>query len=345
MPTSLHPDTADLARPHRQDPPEAAGPAPPRTARNHMAPSLLAFIWRESALAQVGLALLAVAVFLAGLAPIELQRRAVGLAAGLAVRGADPHPLVRLALLYMLAAAGLGGLKLALNLGRGFVGERAVRRLRAAIMADLHAASGPERGIAIAVVLDEAEPVGSFVGVCLSEPLLQAGVLVSTLAYLAFLHPPMALVTLAVFSPQLVFVPLMQRAINRRVAARVGLLRRISGGLVERPAALPGPTPAELDRLGGVFRLNMGIFGFKFSMNVLMNLSYHLGVAGILAVGGYAVAAGEAEIGTVVAFVSGLSHMNDPWGDLVGWFRDVSVTRTKYDLIVRATSGPAAERA
>ncbi len=65
----------------------------------------------------------------------------------------------------------------------------------------------------------------------------------------------------------------------------------------------------------------MGIFGLKFSMNVLMNLSYHLGVAGILAVGGDAIAAGEAEIGTVVAFVSGLAHMNDPWGDLVGWFR------------------------
>ncbi|SEP50362.1 hypothetical protein SAMN04487843_13633 [Methylobacterium sp. ap11] len=153
---------------------------------------------------------------------------------GLAVRGGDPHPLLELALLYVLADAGLGGLKIALNLGRSFVGERAVRRLRAAIMADVHAASGPERGIEIAIVLDEAEPVGSFVGVCLSEPLLQAGVLVSTLAYLAFLHPPMALVTLAVFSPQFVFVPLMQRAINRRVAARVGLLRRISGGLVER---------------------------------------------------------------------------------------------------------------
>ncbi|KMO33239.1 hypothetical protein VQ03_25375, partial [Methylobacterium tarhaniae] len=101
MPTGLRTDTADLARPRRQDPPDAAGPAPRRAVRNHTAPSLLAFIWRESALEQVGLALLAVAVFLAGLAPIELQRRAVGLA----VRGADPHPLLGLALLYVLAAA------------------------------------------------------------------------------------------------------------------------------------------------------------------------------------------------------------------------------------------------
>ncbi len=243
MPAGLHMDTAEPTPPEptrgrtRRGP---AGPAPHSPEAYGAVPPRLHLARERAGAGRV--ALLAVAVFLAGLAPIELQRRAVGLAAGLAARGADPHPLLRLALLYGLAAAGLGGLKLALNLGRGFVGERAVRRLRAAIMADLHAASGPERGIAIAMVLDEAEPVGSFVGVCLSEPLLQAGVLVSTLAYLAFLHPPMALVTLAVFSPQLVFVPLMQRAINRRVAARVGLLRRISGGLVERPAALPGPT-------------------------------------------------------------------------------------------------------
>ncbi|WP_245524368.1 phosphate acyltransferase [Methylobacterium nonmethylotrophicum] len=101
MPTDLHTDTADLARTRRQDRPEVAGPAPRRTA-----PGLLAFLWRERALAQVGLALLAVAMFLAGLAPIELQRRAVGLA----VRGSDPHPLLGLALLYVLAAASLGRL-------------------------------------------------------------------------------------------------------------------------------------------------------------------------------------------------------------------------------------------
>ncbi len=86
----------------------------------------------------------------------------------------------------------------------------------------------------------------------------------------------------------------------------------------------------------------MGIFGFKFSMNVLMTCPT---TSASPASGGRRLRrrGGEAEIGTVVAFVSGLSHMNDPWGDLVGWFRDVSVTRTKYDLIVRATSGPAAD--
>lgn len=84
----------------------------------------------------------------------------------------------------------------------------------------------------------------------------------------------------------------------------------------------------------------MGVFKLKFSMNFLMNMMHHLGIASILAIGGYYVATGETQIGTVVAFVSGLSQINDPWGDLVNWFRELSVTRTKYDLISRAVTGP-----
>ncbi len=84
----------------------------------------------------------------------------------------------------------------------------------------------------------------------------------------------------------------------------------------------------------------MGVFKLKFSMNFLMNMMHHLGIASILAIGGYYVATGETQIGTVVAFVSGLSQINDPWGDLVNWFPELSVTRTKYDLISRAVTGP-----
>jgi len=35
----------------------------------------------------------------------------------------------------------------------------------------------------------------------------------------------------------------------------------------------------------------------------------------------------------VIAFVSGLTKVNDPWGDIVDWFREMTVTRVKYVLI------------
>jgi hypothetical protein len=39
------------------------------------------------------------------------------------------------------------------------------------------------------------------------------------------------------------------------------------------------------------------------------------------------------EYGAVVAFVSGLSQINDPWGDLVNYFRDLTNAQVKYRLI------------
>jgi ABC-type bacteriocin/lantibiotic exporter with double-glycine peptidase domain len=56
----------------------------------------------------------------------------------------------------------------------------------------------------------------------------------------------------------------------------------------------------------------------------------------VLGVGGWFVVSGQTEVGTVVAFVSGLAKINDPWGDLVNWFRDLTVTGTKYRLISSA---------
>jgi ABC-type bacteriocin/lantibiotic exporter with double-glycine peptidase domain len=64
-----------------------------------------------------------------------------------------------------------------------------------------------------------------------------------------------------------------------------------------------------------------------------MNLLYTLGVIGILAVGGWLVLQGRTEVGTIVAFVSGLARMNEPWRDLVTYFRDLTNAGLKYRMI------------
>jgi hypothetical protein len=38
----------------------------------------------------------------------------------------------------------------------------------------------------------------------------------------------------------------------------------------------------------------------------------------------------------VVAFISGIGRLNDPWGDLVNYFRDINVTQIKYRLRAEA---------
>ncbi|SDR57843.1 hypothetical protein SAMN05519103_05901 [Rhizobiales bacterium GAS113] len=44
------------------------------------------------------------------------------------------------------------------------------------------------------------------------------------------------------------------------------------------------------------------------------------------------------EVGTVVAFVSGLSTIHDPWGDLITWFQDPMVTSAEYELVTGAVA-------
>jgi len=85
----------------------------------------------------------------------------------------------------------------------------------------------------------------------------------------------------------------------------------------------------------------MGIYRLKFSMNFLMNLSTQLQIIGALPVGGWAVYEQRLEIGGVVAFISGIGRITDPWGDLVNYFRDVNITQVKYAQVRDAIHQPA----
>jgi ABC-type bacteriocin/lantibiotic exporter with double-glycine peptidase domain len=77
----------------------------------------------------------------------------------------------------------------------------------------------------------------------------------------------------------------------------------------------------------------MGIFKLKFSMNFLMNFCSHLQIVAALLIGGWMVHTDQLQVGGVVAFISAIARLNDPWGDLVNYFRDFSVTQVKFQLV------------
>ncbi|MBV8426321.1 MAG: ABC transporter ATP-binding protein [Hyphomicrobiales bacterium] len=285
---------------------------------------------------QLGLAAITTVLFLVSAVPLELQRRIVNDAIG---RG-DIRRIGILSLTYAGVALLQGAVKLCMNVCRGWVGENATRYLRTIVVDAVtggESGNTQEAGVEVAIVLAETDPVGTFVGVSVSEPLLQCGILVTILSYMTWLQPWMALFALSALVPQLVYVPAFQNRINRRAASRVLTLRRISTMLSE-----PGkmhPSSSALDLIRRVFDLNMSIYKIKYLLNFLMNGSFHLSMAGILALGGYYVAKGEIDVGGVIACAGGLSRLNDPWGDLVDWFRELRVTQAKFALIRSAGLG------
>jgi ABC-type bacteriocin/lantibiotic exporter with double-glycine peptidase domain len=311
-----------------------------------MPQTLPGFIWRISGRHQVVLSALSILVFLLSAAPLEVQRRIVNEA----FKGGVYQPILILALTYVALALVEGIIKLGMNVYRGWVGESALRWLRRAVNR-LQAGLGEDEstdealGIETSMMLAEAEPIAGFVASSVSEPLLQGGLLVTVFGYMIYLQPFMALVAFAVFSPQIVIVPMIQRAINRRVARRIATLREVSAAMVGARAGSGGLNILQEQRIDQVFSFNMGIFKLKFSMNFVMNLLHHAGTAGVLGIGGWFVVTGETEVGTVVAFISGLAKINDPWGDLVNWFRDLSSTATRYALIADAMNTLASHEA
>ena len=283
---------------------------------------------------QIALVTLTVVTFLLEVAPLEIQRRAVNDL----VKGRSFDLVVVLCAAYAGVVLVQGGTKLALNVYRGWVGENAIRDLRRHVLAYLRlarvATPGPEaRGVGAAMIVGEIEPIGGFVGSSISEPLLQAGILLSVLAYIVHIDRWMAAAAFALFVPQLVFVPLMQGAINRRAGARVWVLRQLGVSTVDARAASAEQDRSDGRRTDRVMVLNMGIYKLKFSMNFLMNFCSHLQVVAALLIGGWMVHTEQLEVGGVVAFISGAGRLNDPWGDLVNYFRDLSLTQVKYSLV------------
>jgi ABC-type multidrug transport system fused ATPase/permease subunit len=272
------------------------------------------------------LAVLSVAVFTLSTLPLELQRRIINDA----IKNGATRTILWLAAAYAGVALAEQGFKLILNVYRGLVNEAAVRRLRKTLEV-LPEDQTDVTGTRVAMMVDEVLPIGGFVGMSVSEPLLQGGVLVSVIGYMIYLEPYMALLSLAFVAPQMVFVPLMQRAINRRAADRIKMMREVSSDMIDVGTAMD----AQIEL---VFSLNMGIYKIKYGMNLLMNLMHYFAVAVALGVGGWFVVAGRVEVGTVVAIVAGLGKLNDPWGDLVSWGREFSVIGVKYRLFADASA-------
>jgi ABC-type multidrug transport system fused ATPase/permease subunit len=289
---------------------------------------------QTSAAHQLLLLALTVAVFLLEVVPLELQRRIVNDL----VKHHRYSVVVASCALYAGVVLIQGGIKLALNIYRGWVGERAKRDLRRRVHTVVEAppVSSPAadaQGIAISMIVAEVEPIGGFVGESVSEPLLQAGIMASVLAYLVHIDRWMAVAAFAIFVPQVAFVPLLQSAVNRRTGARIRVLRELGIAMIDRNDGADDER-----RIEQAFVLDMGIFKLKFTMNFLMNVCNHLQVVSALLVGGWWVYTQQLEIGGVVAFISGIGRLNDPWGDLVNYFRDVTVTQVKYRLLADAVA-------
>jgi ABC-type multidrug transport system fused ATPase/permease subunit len=300
------------------------------------------YVWRSTASGQIVLIVLAIMAAVLATAPLELQRHIINTLAG-------HERAERLAWLcggYLIAALGIGSLKYAVNIRSAGLGESMIRSLREKIFESRSLVTRNETpgetaidksGTVVTMISTEAEVVGKFVGDCISTPIVQAGTLLSVLSYMLYTEPSLGLVVLLIALPQLVLVPLIQRRINAQTRERVRTLRR-AGDLVVDNIRSGGEAGTSVKSQVGkafetIYGLRLRVFKLKFGLKFLVSGLQSVGVFALLFAGGIMVLSGKTEIGIVVAFISGLDRVLDPWRELIAFVRSTSAAKVQFDLI------------
>ncbi len=309
---------------------------------------LYGFVWRASAPRQIVLIGLAVSAALLAMAPLELQRHIVNTLAG----HEKAEGLLGLCGAYLIAALSISGLKYLLNIKSAGLGESMILFLRR----DIYGRSSPlkpdgtldetmkdKAGTFVAMVASEAEAVGKFVGDCISTPTVQAGTLLSVLGYMLYTEPLLGLVVLLIAVPQIVVVPMIQRRINGLVRERVRTVRRASDLIVDNMqggSASASSLGSEIGKaFDTIFGIRLRVFKLKFGLKGLVSGLQSVGVFALLFVGGIMVLKGKTEIGIVVAFISGLDRVLDPWRELIAFIRSTSAAKVQFDLLEGTLGG------
>ncbi|MGI9402392.1 MAG: ABC transporter transmembrane domain-containing protein [Rhizobiaceae bacterium] len=290
-------------------------------------------IWKVTGRQQFILIVLSLMVAVLAAVPLQFQKDIInGLSDGM-----DQHRLLMLCAGYLAVLALSSSLKFAMNYRSSILSESVIKRIRNVIYSDN---LGPdtntdkERGTLVTMIAAEAEEVGNFAGEAIASPLLQVGTLASVVFFVAVSQPYLGLFIIGVIIPQAFLVLTLQKYINGRIAQRVKILRH-STGLISAQK-VKETQQAVLDDFDEIYEKRREIFKLKLSMKFAINLIQGVGTVGILLIGGLMFMDGKTDIGTVVASLSALTRVNDPWRALIAFYRKLSMVRVKFDLLITA---------
>ena len=128
-----------------------------------------------------------------------------------------------------------GGLKYVINLYRGVLGERMLRRFRFDLYSRILRFPLPHfkrtsQGEIIPMITAETEPLGGFIGDAFALPAFQGGLLLTYLFFIFQQDLFLGLAAIALYPPQMWLIPKLQRKVNALAKRRVKEVR----GLADR---------------------------------------------------------------------------------------------------------------
>lgn len=247
-----------------------------------------------------------------------------------------------------------GIFKYVINVYKGVVGERMLRRLRYDLYSRILRFPLPHfrrlgASESSTMITAEVEPLGGFIGDAFSLPAYQGGMLLTTLLFLFMQNPLMGLAAVALYPVQIIVIPRLQRQVNELGRIRVRQVRRLAervGETMVGAREIRTNDAAQYERsrfskeLGVVFHVRFAIYKKKFFIKFLNNFLSQLTPFFFYSIGGYLVLTGDLTLGALVAAIAAHEKLDSPWKELLNYYQLMADSMIKYEQVVSQYDPP-----
>lgn len=316
-----------------------------------MEQSIFKYVWKYSKRDQIILLLVTLLTFPLLYISLELPKRIINDAIGGSDEGvtllgtafSQVEFLMILCVGFLLAVLANGLLKMRLNTMKGVLRERLLRRFRYQLLTRIlrfprSYFRNTSQGELVSMVTSEAEPLGGIMGNMVSQPILQAGQMLTILIFLFAQSVWFGLAAIALIPLQAWIIPVLQRQINLLNKGRIIEVRKFASEIGETAAGVSdirtnGGSRYRMalfsSRLGKLYDLRFEIYQKKFFMKFLNNFINQLTPFFFYSVGGYLAIQGHITVGALVAALAAFKDMSSPWKELLAYYN------TTQDVAVR----------
>ena len=241
-----------------------------------------------------------------------------------------------------------GGFKFYVNVFRGQLGERMLRRLRYSLLARVLRFPLPQfkkvsQGEVIQMVNSEVEPLGGFVGDSIALPAFQGGTLLTILIFMFIQDWMLGLAAIALYPIQGYIIPKLQGHVNQLGKKRVRNVRVLAEKIGEAVSGIEEVHANDgarrilarfTERLGVIYDIRYEIFRRKFFIKFLNNFIAQLTPFFFYSIGGYLVIKGDLTFGALVAILAAYKDLSAPWKELLTYYQRLADSRIKYDQVI-----------
>ncbi len=241
-----------------------------------------------------------------------------------------------------------GGMKYIINVYRGVLGERMLRRFRYTLYSRILRFPLPHfknlsSSEIIPMVTAETEPLGGFIGDSIALPIMQGGLLITYLSFIFVQDFWLGIAAVALYPPQIYLIPRLQHKVNMLSKHRVQAVRKLSDRIGESVAGIVDIHANDAghyeradisQRLGGIFLIRNEIYRRKFFIKFLNNFLAQLTPFFFYAIGGYLVLKNQLSLGALVAVLAAYKDISPPWKELLKFYQITEDIRVKYAQII-----------